>query len=163
VVLLHAGCAAPPAAQDAKCATPPTDFTLSVAVMSHSSHRRVAPAVPRELRPMRFVMETDWVLRSYAGPGAADTDTFPAETRQLDAPQVASLWSDLQSAGLLAPDNPAIVGRAPTLAEVDPAKPVWVISYSADAAHRTLVLDAGADSPAAALVTRLADLAWIPK
>ena len=76
---------------------------------------------------------------------------------------MSNLWSDLQSAGLLDPHNPAIVGRAPTLAEIEPGKPVWVISYSADAVRRTLVLDAAPGTPAGALVTHLADLAWLPR
>ncbi len=161
--MVWCGCAAAPEPVDAAVAdTPPPDFTLALTVMSQVNRRNTA-ALPRDRRPARFVIETDWVLRSYTGRGPIDTETFPRETRQLSATQVQSLWSDLRAAGLLDHDNPAIVGRAPAPADIKQDKPLWVVTFTADTDRRTLVLDADPRGPAAPLLNNLADLAWMPK
>jgi hypothetical protein len=161
--LVCGGCASTPAHDEAAAEdAPPSDFTLAMTVMAQVNRRNTA-TIPRDRRPARFVIETDWVLRAYTGRGPIDTETFPRETRQLNAAQIQSLWTDLRAAGLLDPANPAIAGKPPVPADITQNKPLWVVTFTADADRRTLVIDADRDGPAAPLLNRLADLAWMPK
>lgn len=139
---------------------PPPDFTLEVTLIAPPM-RQDGSRPPRLRRSTRFVIETDWVLRSYSGRAPVGHDTFPRETRQLTEHEIAAIWGDLRDAGLLDPAHPSIVGSAPAPADVSPSEPVLVISIVADGDRRTLAL--APDGPGEALFSRLADLAWLPK
>src|SRR5438105_14278814 len=82
------GCSSPPRVMDARgeaarAAVPrerPADFTLAATVLSPGSVD--AKKLPRSLRPGRYIVEADGVLRAATGPGATTT-TYPRRTRQL--------------------------------------------------------------------------------
>lgn len=173
VALLCQGCAspaAPPApphptaSPGAFAAAPPADFTLAFTVLNQTSRRQVA-SIPRGVRPMRFLMETDWVLRAFSGPNITD-QSFPRETRQLAHAEVQAIWADLSAAGLLDPAHPAIVGAPPpipTAADAGETAPAWIVTFTADGHRRMLVLRPEDHEAARPLLDRLADLAWMPR
>ena len=167
--LVLPGCASAPASNDqAALATPPTDFTLAFSVLTPPSRRNIW-TLPREQRPSRFVIETDWVLRGFSGTRLAD-ESFPRETRQLNHEQISAIWSDLAAADLLNPAHPAIVGSPPVLPipSVPPAptanfEALWVVTITADGDRRMLILRPDERAAAEPLLNRLSDLAWLPK
>jgi hypothetical protein len=130
-------------------------------------------SMPLALRPARYVLETDWILRSGVGAGATES-FYPYQTRQLDAPQATRVWQALKAGGVLAPNHPGIVSRAPD-AEAPSTATLYVISYSIAQVRRTVVVEAPpippsppaatdasatASSPSA-LITLLAELSWM--
>lgn len=157
---LPAGCAGKRATENLHAlGSPPSDFTVALTVLVQTNRRNVA-AIPRPERPARFVMEADWVLRAYSGPAVTDA-AFPPETRQLTAAQVQDLWIDLRTAGLLDPAHAGLVGRSPAPGELP--SPTWVVSFKAAGDRRTFVLEADSRRAAEPLLSRLCDLAWMPK
>jgi hypothetical protein len=168
--LLCQGCASPApseqaAAPAAFAVAPPTDFTLAFTVFNQTSRRQVA-SIPRGTRPMRFVLEADWVLRAFSGPNLTD-QSFPRETRQLTHADVQHIWTDLGAAGLLDPAHPAIVGTPPAITSLpEPSATVpaaWIVTFTADGARRMLILSPDDHPAARPLLDRLADLAWMPE
>ncbi|MEM9065432.1 MAG: hypothetical protein AAGB51_08085 [Planctomycetota bacterium] len=102
---------------------PPADFALAVTV--YSPAMRNLDEVPRVLRPARYVLEPDGILRTSVGPGARE-DTFPPITRRLTQEQVRLLWLAVRDAPLLGVGSPIRVesGAAAeplALAVTDPA------------------------------------------
>jgi hypothetical protein len=155
----EAGAAATALAPDE---APPADFTFAFTVVHQTTRRNVA-SIPRDRRPMRFVMEADWVLRAYSGPNLTD-QSFPREARQLGAADVQGVWAELRSAGLLDPAHPAIVGSVPPPEQwtvLDGS--TWVLTVKADGDRRVLMLQPEQHAQALALLNRLADLAWMPE
>jgi hypothetical protein len=130
-----------------------------MAVLAPGTRRNVS-ALPRERRPARFVVETDWVLRTHVGPSAGPA-SFPAETRQLTREDVQAIWDDLRTAGLLDPAHPAMVAPAPTSAPGNEV--VWVVGWTANGVRRTLAFSGDERGAARPLLDRLADLAWMPE
>ena len=155
-------------------ATPPRDFALSLTVQGPSAgvgtRSIITPGrdgrpgyavsypvlntggsgvdtrtLPLTLRPARYVLEPDWVLRTGVGAGSRET-YYPFQTRQLNAAQVDRLWNALVRSGLLAPDHGAIVSRTPT-DEESGDKTLYIVSYTVAGVRRTLVL--AANAPAA--------------
>lgn len=143
----------------------PADFWLAVTVMGPVQPTPAATErLPRALRPARYVLEPDRVLRAGLGAAAADT-AFPPRTRQLSVDQHADVWRLVASSGLMAADHPAAVSAAPTTLPA-PDATVYVLSFHAAGAHGVRVLRAAPepdpDTPrAAAIADRLAELAWI--
>lgn len=139
----------------------PSDFTLAVTVRGASSARSVRggggpPApVPPGLRPARYVMEADGVLRAALGPGATD-DTFPAATRRLDPADLDRLWVIVARAGWLDAEPQGVAWSAP-VGDVPTAG--TTIAVSGHGAQRTIVTSRG-DASGRALAEALAGLAW---
>lgn len=157
---LTPGCAsAPPADDTAALQHAPTDFTLAFTIVNPTPKRNVN-TMPRETRPTRFVIETDWVLRGFVGAALIDQG-FPRETRQLDEREIDGIWADLRDGGLLEPDHAAIVGTPPTLASVNEL--TWIITLHAHGDRRMLMLRGNEQEAAKPLMNRLADLAWMAK
>lgn len=168
VALGAAGCAgeksetAPDAALAETADLPPSDFTFAFTVVHQTSKRNVA-SIPRDRRPMRFLMETDWVLRAFAGPNLTD-QSFPREARQLTHQQVEQIWHDLRSAGLLDLDHPSAVGSVPPPEQWTVTDgSAWVLTIKANGDRRVLLLQPEQHASAAPVLDRLADLAWMPE
>ena len=150
--------------EDARAAVPrarPADFTLAATVLSRGSVE--AKKLPRSLRPGRYIVEADGVLRAATGPGATTT-TFPGRTRQLTAEQFDSLWRDVRESGLLDPGNPArvdgpeAVGRVP-----ERTTALLYAAYEGKRVTLRVPLDRSSEDAIAAerVVDRLAGLAWM--
>jgi hypothetical protein len=160
----------------------PRDFELAVTVLSPPGARDQAdqselmdeegqfgpppgsgPKLPRSLRPARYIVEADAVLRVAEGEGAKTT-TFPLRTRQLSSRQFDALWRQLRQSNLLAPGNPARID-APEDAIRSPDRTVALIytSYESQRVTLRVLLDRRSEDAIAAerLVDRLAELAWI--
>lgn len=124
---------------------------------------RAVPNLPRSLRPARYIVEADGVLRVSIGAGASTT-TFPSQTRQLTPRQLDALWRQLRATNLLAQGNAARI-EGPEEAKRAPDRTTALIYASFDGrrVQLRLLLDRGSDDAVAAerLVDRLAELAWI--
>jgi len=159
------GCAGSPMEDDAPGASAsatrsrPTDFTLAVTVRGTSPARAArggSPApVPPGLRPARYVIEADGVLRAALGPGAND-ETFPAATRRLDPADLDRLWAIVARAGWLDADPQGVGWGA-----LGPDVPTTgtTIAVSGRGAQRMILATRG-DASARALAEALAGLAW---
>lgn len=181
-----AGCSAtPPLPETAAAPLPdarPRDFELAVTVLSPPVAKAgvdeeelmdeagqfgppppSGPRLPRSLRPARYIVEADGVLRVAEGEGAKTT-TFPLETRQLSSRQFDALWRQLRQTNLLASGNPARID-APEDAVRSPDRTVALIytSYESQRVTLRVLLDRRSEDAIAAerLVDRLAELAWI--
>ena len=126
---------------------------------------KTEPDRPTVLRPARYVIESDAVLRAAVGYGASEK-TFPPETRQLTRAQMADLWRELRDSAMVDPGHPARVGRLPDLEDFSretEGRGGYSISFSVEGERRILAIDEA--DPAAAdareLVAHLAELAWI--
>lgn len=135
-----------------------------------------APSIASsEPKPARYVLDPDWILRAGVGGGSRE-NYFPWQTRQLRAPQVQELWRKLAASGLLAPDHPGIVSRAPALpdpsrvetAETRSETTRYVLSYTVAGTRRLLVVGGSADEAASAdaakareIADEFARLAWV--
>src|SRR6516162_1704369 len=80
----------------------PDDLAIAATVFSP---RTPLPDVnlPRSIRPSRYIIEADGVLRASQG---TDSVTFPARVRQLNPRQADQLWEILLDSGLLNEGNP---------------------------------------------------------
>lgn len=152
--------------------TPPPDFTLGVTVLRRpaeaGSRAAAYRSLPIPIRPARYIVETDRILRVAVGSGARES-VFPDQTRQLTQSQFESLWETLRTSPLVEADHPARVAVGPD-AESLGDRTVYIVTFSAAGARRTLSIPAAtASSPesaegagdAAKLVEQLAGLAWM--
>lgn len=162
---LLAGCGGGPAviAEPVLPDDPPDDFALAVTVFAPEVTPEAISALPRSVRPARYVIEPDGVLRAAVGPGA-DSDVFPARTRRLSDRQRAQLWRLVRDQGLLARDHPARISTDRTYLPVPDRRAVLIEMAAAD---QRRFLELHADDRAAdpsivlALTDRLAELAWM--
>lgn len=158
---------------------PPEDFWLSVTVTGPELGRggiSAYEALPRALRPARYVLEADHVLRAAVGPGARD-ESFPAETRRLTSAEIAQLYRLVGETGLLDADHPNLVGSVPVPKSIEKPvgnaempdrdlRTVYIVSLHAHDKRRTLMMEASPrgsqDSrQAARVVDWLASKAWM--
>jgi hypothetical protein len=144
----------------------PDDFWLAVTVLGPTQPNAAAyESLPRPLRPARYVLEPDRVLRAGLGPAASDK-SYPPRTRQLSPEQHRRVWQDLLATGLTADDHPASVSAAPESAPQ--GQTLYILSFHAGEHHGVRALQA-APEPApdsaklGALIDTLADLAWIKR
>lgn len=158
-LLLPACASGPPLAERAE---PPGDFALAVTVVAPPALAR-QPDAPPGLRPARYVVQPDWVLRAGLSPADATPDAYPGRVRQLSREQVVALWVGLRDAGLLDPAHPA---RAATLEEPLPAvdrrsRFGYAVYWSAGGSRSRLLFEgeAAEGSPAALLAADLSRLA----
>lgn len=136
----------------------PEDFTVAVTV-----HNPDAPAgTPRHLRPARFVLEADSVLRW--SPGATPRG-FPPPIRTLTPAQHTEIWALVRESGLLEPDVPYLVYGPVTLGSEELDGPVALIeiAFAGVQASSQIPLDRSSDESVLAerLVDRLAELAFV--
>ena len=141
----------------------PTDFALGVTVLSGQQDPELNARLVRWRRPVRHVIEADWLLRSAVGVGV-NPDVFPAGVRQLRREQVERLWRDIQSSGLLRKDHPSSIAQVQGTGRAMLGS-VAIISITHDGrvdARRVSLGGRDADTLAAAtLLDHLAALAWI--
>ncbi len=154
----------------------PDDFTLAVTVYAPMGMSpRAVQRLPAAERPARYILDPSGVLRSdvafdsFGVPARLSDDSFPGQTRLLSEREVAALWNDLQTAGLLRRDHPASVGRIGPLADpsqfdaeaIVTAPPTHSVFFAAGGINRTLALS-GTDAQASKqIVERLASLSWM--
>lgn len=141
----------------------PPDFTLSVTVYSPAQDEAEIAAAPRTLRPARYVMEADGLLRAQVSPGLTP-ESFPTVVRRLDDRQMTRIWRQLRLCGYTVPGHPSqLSSESAYLPRSD--RPVAVVGYSFAgrvAAFRAFLDRASADAVAAErLVDLLASLAWL--
>ncbi|MBX3359687.1 MAG: hypothetical protein KF745_14805 [Phycisphaeraceae bacterium] len=160
IAALVGACAATPEARLAaarEADEPPPDFSIALTI----------PTVPDpNVKPGRYILQPDWVLRVTPGAAVAET-TYPALTRQLTHAQAERVWWDVRDSVLLEPDHPGRVGAyVPVPAEDGTIKPMVLVSYTAAGVRRTYVLDPAALSAEdravlKRLALRLSALAWL--
>lgn len=149
-----ASCAAPlPPASDGA----PPDFSVSVTVLAPDS----AASGPRSLRPARYILEPDAVLRAAVGPGTSVT-TFPPPMRQLTPAQVDELWRLVMEAGYLQSDPLLASGDGETR-QPKAAVPTAVLYIAGQGERRTIEqqLESASAVHTRILVDHLAELAWV--
>jgi hypothetical protein len=156
--------AEPPPAQAAIPEDRPADFTLAVTVYSPVS-AKIAGALPRALRPARYVVEPDGTLRAApTTPAPAARAAFPPRARTLTPRQMDQIWRLLRDTALLEPTNPARV-EDPGAVELSPDRTTATL-YIAFADRRTslrLLLDRGSEDALSAerIADHLAALAFL--
>ncbi len=165
VLLLLPACGSGPAAitEPTLPSDPPDDFALAVTIFAPEVDAEAISALPRSVRPARYVVEPDGVLRAAIGPGA-DPDVFPAQTRRLTDRQRAQLWRLVRDQGLLATNHPGRIATDRTYLSSPDRRAVLVEIAGADQRrYLELHADDRASDPAVAvaLTDRLAELAWL--
>lgn len=150
---------------------PPEDFWLGVTVFKTPADTASRAAaylqLPIPVRPARYVVEADRILRVAVGSGAT-VDTFPDQTRQLTEAEFDRVWNTLRTSSLVIDDNPAEVGAPPAVGTLG-ARTMYIVEFSAGGDRRMLAMDAepapgeggaGAED-AKKLVEQLATLGWM--
>ncbi len=142
---------------------PPADFSVAVTVYGPVDDATPIHDRPRPLRPSRYIVEPDGVLRASIGPGSAIT-TFPPRTRQLTTRQMDQLWRAVRETGLASPDDPHRIAHAGV--EIPNPRRTTAAIYIAFGGHTRfsiITLDTQTDTAIATrlLIDRLAALAWV--
>lgn len=149
------------------------------AVPSAAYGMRGVRDVPLAVRPARYLVEPDWVLRAAVGVGAR-ARSYPPETRRLDAGQVRELYLLAREAGVFDPHHEALVSVPPKGPYDHGLATGWgwddrsgerderikyIVSYALAGARRTLVIpvEGAQHGGVAGLVERLGELAWQPE
>lgn len=164
LILLLVGCASAPKRPVDLDHAPP-DFALGVTVFSPAGEASEIDAQPRPLRPARYIVEPDRVLRAAIGPGSSPA-VYPRQTRRLDAHQADRLWLLVVESGMLESDAASRIDSVDTFL---PARTRTVASISITCAgsthHHAVRLPSGDEESQGVLtlVDQLADLAWIPE
>ncbi len=147
-------------------ATPPDDFRIGITLLGPLRAASATAALPRSLRPGRYVVEPDRVLRVSLGAGAQET-SFPPQTRRLTPAEFAQLWQAANSAGFLDAAHPNLATGS---GEVDPetiqGKTVYVITTHAASRRELLVMETDPEcaqrcEQAKGVVDWLAEKAWM--
>lgn len=172
--LLFAICLLPACYRSQTAGSMPPDFAVAVTVQVPEAQADTwiadPTAQPRSLRPGRYILEPDDLLRVSVGPGS-NPATFPVFRRTLDDQQIETVWACIRDSGWLDKHKGAdpMAARAAFVdaANLPPvAEPTAMIYLCADG-HRTYFvapLESSADAePARKLIDTLADLAWIEK
>jgi len=153
------GCASSPDPES--LTTRPDDFSIAATILAPEDDPRSGRGLPRSLRPARYIVDPDGILRASVGPGSRPA-TIPPPTRQLTVAQLDHLWTLARDARLL---ESAAQVHNPDLAPPAPGLSVAIVEF-AEAGRRAAVripLDrASTDSLAAEeLIDHLAELAWV--
>ncbi len=176
----EAGDAAATAESSAELDLPPARFALSITVLDMTGRSPTAAAsrgTPTWGRPARYVVESDWLLRSAVGPKVTPaglvpplpTD-YPPITRQLGHEQAAALWGLVKSSGVMDGSAGRRVSREPDVFDPRDAAElaqegsvVMLVEYRAGENDGRVVANAAAAGSAGlrALVSRLAEWAWV--
>jgi hypothetical protein len=140
----------------------PADFALGLTVYSPARLAEDVRSLPRALRPARYVLEADHLLRVAIGSGATPT-TFPPATRQLDDEQVQRLWSLLRLSGVLDPDATVAIANVETyMPRHDRTTAVMSVTNTGKRRAVRVVLDRSTRQAILIeqLTDKLAELAW---
>jgi hypothetical protein len=156
LLLLIAACQSPPDLSQLQ--KRPEDFTLAATVHALQWSR----TIPRPLRPARFILEADSVLRWSPGPTERGV---PPPIRHLSPADNDDVWRLALASGLLEPDSPFRV-YGPTEADpVESGAPIAIIeiAFAGQQTRSRVPLDRSSDEAVLAerLIGRLAELAFI--
>jgi hypothetical protein len=175
--LCLSGCVLNPQATDATSSggitssSPPRDFWIGITVTGPIRESAAAyDALPRAIRPARYVVEADRILRVSLGPGAT-ADAFPPPTRRLTAAEFNDLYAAARDAGLLDPSHPFAVKTFTKPSTPDPSAPpsdrtdYLITTHAADKQY-TFVMQASPQGSeqsrsAAKVIDWLAGKAWV--
>lgn len=167
--MLIGGCAArgglgdgsPPAAR-------PDDFVLAVTVYDQPSdqpvHTTRTSDLPRALRPARYIVEADGVLRASLG-AAASPSVFPPMTRRLSEDQLNTLWTLTLDTGVFDEEPPG--ERIGPVASYKPPRGRITALIESFAAGQRISCALGIEGaeqehqPVRTLTDALAELAWV--
>lgn len=116
------------------------------------------------LRPGRYVLESDRILRAAIGPAAHDA-AFPPQTRRLTQAEVADIWTAVRSSDVLMTGHPNSSSTAPHPDTVL-GQTVYVITTSANGRRQTVVIPVEPTPGPMAdrtrpLIEKVASLAWV--
>lgn len=155
VFLLASACSSSP---EPAAESVPHDFALSVTVLDRAGDSH--PVLTRALRPARYIVEPDQVLRASVGPGS-QTTTYPPAIRTLTRAQVTQLWEAVVQGGYLTGDPRRQVGDMETRTPVV-VRPTALLYVAGAGRRRSLQLPLdGADAATRSLLDKLAGLAWV--
>ncbi|MCC6286099.1 MAG: hypothetical protein IT439_12505 [Phycisphaerales bacterium] len=155
------GCAAAPPPADASGR--PADFAVSITVISTQDDPTLISALPRQMRPARYVIEADGSLRAAVGAGATP-DIRPALTRRLDSAQMARLWRLIEESGFAEPEGASRLASEAAASELYAATTaVMSVTHAGTRAASAIDLEGGgAEAEAAALIVdQIAAWAWV--
>ncbi len=162
---LLGGCAAPGTLETQSA---PDDFVLGVTIYDQPTSDRVSRSrpsnLPRALRPGRYVIEADGVLRASLGTAAAP-DVFPPMTRRLSEEQLDHLWTLTMATGIFDDEPPG--ERIGPVASYQPPRGRVTALVEAFAVGRRSSCAMGVEGaeqdsqPVRALTDTLAELAWV--
>jgi hypothetical protein len=117
--------------------------------------------LPRSLRPARYIIEADGVLRAAEG---ASAPAFPPRVRQLTPRQADQVWRLVRDSGLLDEGNPARLSDPETASRSGDRTTAMVFaSYGGQRTTLRVLLDRSSQDAIAAerLVDHLAELSWV--
>lgn len=139
----------------------PDDFVVAAAVYTPALKPEAIRALPRAMRPARYLVEADGVLRAAVGPGS-DNNTFPPPTRQLTVDQVDRLWRIIRDSGLLEPTSPYLVDNAESV-PFDRPTTILYVAYLGGRTYLQVPLDRADPESLATerLLDQMAAYAWI--
>lgn len=153
--------------------SPPADFAVAVTIYSPLTDPAEINASARILRPARYIVEPDGVLRASVGSGSRES-TFPPIARRLSEEQIEALWRAIRDSGLLSPDSPRRIGSGEGYVppSLDAERATTAVLYCAQNGDRgwwaVTIAGDGVDVDALStlatrqLVERLARLSWAP-
>jgi hypothetical protein len=142
----------------------PVDLALAATVFAP---RVPLPDVelPRAIRPARYIVEADGVLRASVG-AASDAAAFPPRVRQLSPRQADQVWRALLDSGLLDDANPnRLSDPESAMRSGDRTTAMIFVSYQGKRTTLRVLLDRATPDAVAAerVIDRLAELAWLPQ
>ncbi len=136
----------------------PEDFTVAATVYAAPSIR----TAPRPLRPARYILEADSLLRW--SPGASQRG-FAPPIHHLSPAENDGVWRLVRDSGLLEPDSPYRVHGPVEIDAATLAGPVAVleIAFAGQQTRSRVPLDRSSDEAVLAerLIDRLAELAFV--
>lgn len=150
-------CASSP--EPAPPAQRPQEFVLSATVYAPAGQGTARPE--RALRPGRYIVEADGVLRAALGPGATTT-TYPHQTRQLTPDQLDALWRTLVASGLLT-DPDATPVPNPDIYTPPEGRTTAVVYAAWRGRREAVAVSLDRHRGAITLIDHLAELAWVPR
>lgn len=146
--------------------SPPEDFWVSVTIYGpiRSGGQPAIDALPRSMRPGRYVVEPDRQLRAALGAGATDA-SFPPPTRRLTQNNLADLYRLCRAADLFNPKHPNLASSPPD-PETIIGKTVYAITTHAREKRVLVVMEAEPElsdgaKKAQPVIEWLAGQAWV--
>lgn len=160
LTLLLAACQAP---RPHDAVHRPPGFTIAASV--HPPQHEPPDQPPRALRPVRYVVETDALLRIATGPMLARPGSeHPPLVRRLSPWQMDELWRRAAAAGLFDPDHPGrFFGPPPAPRHAQSPTAVFEVTSAFRPSTIVVVLDGASpqSTAAIALLDHIAELSWI--